>query len=89
MESYILIVMEEVIQRVLEKLVLPVNDRLVGVKVRRMQNSFDDYIVTYYINDRIDYRDGTIIEKETRSLYKMMGLKEDSHVIIEYRSIEE
>jgi hypothetical protein len=81
--------MEEIFEKVLNKIVVPMNDRLVGVKVRKTQNSYNDYIVTYFINDRIDYSDGTIIGKETRSLYKMMGMKEDSHVIIEYRSIED
>lgn len=76
--------MEETLQKVLRTLVLPLNDALLDVRVRPMHNSFNDYIVTYYTNDKLQYSDGPVIEKETRSLFKMIGVGKASHILIEY-----
>ena len=76
--------MEEVFEKVLNKIVVPMNDRLSGVKVERSHSLNNVYDVTYYINDRIDYKDGYDIEKETKNIFNMLGKNQVESFIISY-----
>ena len=76
--------MEEVFEKVLNKIVVPMNDRLSGVKVERSNNLNNVYDVTYYINDRIDYKDGYDIERETKNIFNMLGKNQVESFIISY-----
>ena len=81
-------VMEEVFEKVLNKIVVPMNDRLSGVKVERSNNLNNVYDVTYYINDRIDYKDGYDIERETKNIFNMLGKNQMESFIISYEKGE-
>ena len=74
--------MEEVFEKVLNKIVVPMNDRLSGVKVERSGSLNNVYDVTYYINDRIDYKDGYDIERETKNIFNMLGKNQMESFII-------
>lgn len=80
--------MREALKRVLTKLVLPINDRLVGVKVSQMSRG-GFYVITFYINDRIEYDDGYKIEKEVRDLFAMLGPKKREDFIVQYKMVDE
>jgi len=80
--------MKEALENLLRKVVLPINDRLVDVKVsKKSKNNF--YIITYYINDRIDYHDAFIIERETNTLFNMLSPAKGESFMIQYRSVAE
>lgn len=81
-------VMEEVFEKVLNKIVVPMNDRLSGVKVERSGSLNNVYDVTYYINDRIDYKDGYDIERETKNIFNMLGKNQKESFIISYEKGE-
>ena len=85
----VFMIMEENLERVLRKIVLPLFDRLSDVKVTKMGRTNDTYVITYFINDRIDYSDGFIIEKETKSLFDMLGPEKGESFIVQYRTIAE
>lgn len=64
------------------------NDRLVGVKISQMgMGNF--YVITFFINDRIEYDDGYKIEKEVRDLFTMLGPEKKEDFIIQYNLIED
>ena len=81
--------MEEVFEKVLNKIVVPMNDRLSGVKVERSSSLNNVYKVTYYINDRIDYKDGYEIERETKNIFNMLGKNQKESFIISYEKGED
>ena len=72
---------------VLDRFVVANFDRLVGVNVRTWKNLTDAYVITYYINDRIDYQYGYNVEKETRRMFNM--LSPNDSFIIEYKMVED
>ena len=59
--------MEETIGNVLRRVIVPAFSRINDVVVRQMGLS-DLYYITFYINDRIDYHDAFMIEKETKNI---------------------
>ena len=79
--------MTEALEKILDRFVVANNDRLVGVNVRTWKNLTDAYVITYYINDRIDYKVGYDIEKETRRMFNM--LSPNDSFIIEYKMVED
>ena len=79
--------MTEALEKVLDRFVVDNNDRLVGVNVRTWKNLTDAYVITYYINDRIDYQYGYNVEKETRRMFNM--LSPNDSFIIEYKMVED
>ena len=78
--------MREKLKRVLSKMVIPMNDRLVDVEVGQWGMG-EIYLVTYFANDRIDYADGYKIEKETRRLFTMLSPEKHESIIIQYRMV--
>lgn len=85
----IFIHMRKNLQRVLKKIVVPMNDRLVDVFVSEKGLRGRMYIITYIINDRIDFSDGYKIEKETRSLFHMLSPNKDEDFMIQYKMIDD
>ena len=83
----IFISMTEALEKVLDRFVVANFDRLVGVNVRTWKNLTDAYVITYYINDRIDYQYGYNVEKETRRMFNM--LSPNDSFIIEYKMVED
>jgi len=78
----------EAFENVLKQLVLPMFPHLSDVKVS--YKGFKGMVqITYYINDRIDYSTGYTIEKETNTLFNMMGFDKNHHPWVNYRSTEE
>ena len=88
MTVVVFINMREKFERVLNKIVVPMNDRLSGVEVSQMGMG-EIYKVTFLINDRIDYRDGFNIENETRSLFHMLSPNKGEDYIVQYKMVEE
>ena len=80
--------MREALEKILAKVVLPTNDRLSCVQVSQMGMG-EIYIITYYINDRIDYKDGYEIESETRNMFNMLGFDKGENFIVQFRTEEE
>ena len=81
--------MEKTLEKVVRRFVLPMNDRLVDVKVGSAKNAFNDYKITYFTSDRVDFGDCAKIAMETRTFFNMLGPKEGSNVIINFRSIND
>lgn len=81
--------MTEALEKVLNRFIVDNNDRLVGVKVRTFRNLQDAFIITYFINDRIDFQDGYNIEKETRRMFNMIAPDSNDSFIIEYKMVED
>lgn len=81
--------MEENLERVLRKIVLPMFDRLSDVSVTKMGTTYGTYVVTYLINDRIDYHDSFTIEKETKSLFDMLAPERGTTFMVRFSSPKE
>ena len=81
--------MTEALEKVLNRFVVDNNDRLVGVNVRTWKNLTDAYVITYYINDRIDYKVGYDIEQETRRMFNMLSPDGNDSFIIEYKMVDD
>ena len=79
--------MTEALEKVLSRFIVSNFDRLVGVNVRTWKNLTDAYVITYYINDRIDYQYGYNVEKETRRMFNM--LSPNDSFIIEYKIVDD
>lgn len=79
--------MTEALEKVLSRFIVSNFDRLVGVNVRTWKNLTDAYVITYYINDRIDYQYGYNVEKETRRMFNM--LSPNDSFIIEYKMVDD
>lgn len=80
--------MRENLQKVLRKIVLPINDRLVDVMVSQMGMG-EIYVITYIINDRIDYGDAYEIESETRSLFNMLSPNKHEDFFVQYKMVDD
>lgn len=80
--------MRENLQKVLRKIVLPINDRLVDVMVSQMGMG-EIYVITYIINDRIDFSDAYKIESETRSLFNMLSPNKHEDFIVQYKMVDD
>lgn len=76
-------------EQVLRKLVLPMFPEISDVSVERERAVTHDVRVTYYIIDRLDYSDSLKVEKETNSLFNMMGFNEVFNPWVSYRSVKE
>ena len=81
--------MTEALEKVLSRFILSNFDRLVGVNVRTWKNLTDAYVITYYINDRIDYQYGYNVEKETRRMFNMLSPDGNDSFIIEYKMVDD
>ena len=77
--------MEEAFEKILDSIVVPMNHRLSGVKVDRAYNLTNTYLVTYLINDRIDFQDEQKIQIETDNMFRLLGLKGKASFIISYK----
>lgn len=80
--------MRENLQKVLRKIVLPINGRLVDVMVSQMGMG-EIYVITYIINDRIDYGAAYEIESETRSLFNMLSPNKHEDFIVQYKMVDD
>lgn len=80
--------MIEALEKILNKIVVPMNDRLIGVDVRQMGMG-EIYLITYIIRDRIDYQDGYYIERETQNMFNMLGPQTGESFIVQYKMLEE
>ena len=78
--------MREALRNVLNKIVVPTNDRLDGVMVSQMGMG-EIYVITYLINDRIDYSDGYKIENETRTLFNMLSPDNSDSFFVQYKMV--
>jgi len=78
--------MREALRNVLNKIVVPTNDRLDGVMVSQMGMG-EIYVITYLINDRIDYSDGYKIESETRTLFNMLSPDSSESFFVQYKMV--
>lgn len=85
----IFIIMTEALEKILDRFIVSNFDRLVGVNVRTWKNLTDAYVITYYINDRIDYQYGYNVEKETRRMFNMLSPDGNDSFIIEYMMVED
>ena len=81
--------MTEALEKVLSRFIVSNFDRLVGVNVRTWKNLTDAYVITYYINDRIDYQYGYNVEKETRRMFNMLSPDGNDSFIIEYKIVDD
>lgn len=81
--------MTEALEKVLSRFIVSNFDRLVGVNVRTWKNLTDAYVITYYINDRIDYQYGYNVEKETRRMFNMLSPDGNDSFIIEYKMVDD
>ena len=61
------------------------NHRLSGVKVDKAYNLNRTYLVSYLINDRIDFEDEQKIQKEKDNMFRLLGLKGKDSFIISYK----
>jgi len=89
LESYIFMSMEESFEKILDSIVVPMNHRLSGVKVKKSKGPNGSYHVTYFFNDRIDFDDGQKIEIETDNMFRLLGLKGKENFIISYRKSDD
>ena len=81
--------MTEALEKILDRFIVSNFDRLVGVNVRTWKNLTDAYVITYYINDRIDYQYGYNVEKETRRMFNMLSPDGNDSFIIEYKMVDD
>jgi len=75
-------------ERVLRKLVLPMFPRISDVSVEERAVTHD-LIITYYINDTLDYSESLKESKETNALFDMMGFEKVYTPWVTYRHVEE
>lgn len=75
--------MEEFIEDILRRYVVPAFSFLEDVSVRENENNYLD--VTYEINDRVDYKDSNLVNKETLKLCNMMGMG-NKNLFVGYKS---
>lgn len=80
--------MIESLEKVLNSIIIPKYDRLVGVEIGQMGMG-EIYKITYFINDRIDYHDGYLIESDTRSLFNMLAPSKGEDFIINYKMVDD
>ena len=77
--------MEKAFEKILDSLVVPMNHRLSGVKVDKAYNLTNTYLVTYLINDRIDFQDEQKIQIETDNMFRLLGLKGKNSFYISFK----
>ena len=80
--------MREKLERVLNRVIVPMYDRLEHCKVTTMGMG-EIYVITYYINDRIDFQLSQEIASETDSLFKMLNPSKHEDFIIRHKKIED
>ena len=78
--------MREALRNVLNKIVVPTNDRLEGVMVSKLGKG-NTYVITYLMNDRIEYSDAFKIESETRSLFNMLAPDVKEDFMVQYKMV--
>ena len=78
--------MREALRNVLNKIVVPTNDRLEGVMVSKLGMG-NTYVITYLMNDRIEYSDAFEIESETRSLFNMLAPDVKEDFMVQYKMV--
>ena len=81
--------MVDALEKILDRFVVANNDRLEGVKVKTFKNLSDAFVIIYFINDRIDYKNEYIIEKETRRMFNMIAPDSNDSFIIRYEMVED
>lgn len=79
--------MEDVLVNVLRRVIIPMFPRLSDVAVRTMGLG-DLYYITFYINDRIDYQDAFLIDKEVNSVFKMIFPSKGADYTLNYKRHE-
>lgn len=80
--------MRERLEKVLNRLVVPINDRLDYARVSSLGIKGKIVVITYYILDRIDYQDAFEIERETRNMFEMLSPDKDESFVIRYEISE-
>ena len=81
--------MREVFEKVLTRLVLPTNDKLVYVSVTPYGSSNNVFVVSYFGKGKISGKEFDVIKKESRSLFDMLGPKFDNQLIFDYKMLGE
>ena len=82
-------IMREVLEKVLTRLVLPTNDKLVYVSVMPYGSSDNVFVVTYFGKGKISSLDFNIIKKESRTLFNMLGATTIHELIFDYKMLGE
>jgi hypothetical protein len=81
--------MREVFEKVLTRLVLPTNDKLVYVSVMPYGSSNNVFVVSYFGKGKISSLEFNIIKKESRSLFNMLGPTNYNELIFDYKILGE
>ena len=81
--------MREVLEKVLTRLVLPRNDKLVYVSVMPYGSSNNVFVVSYFGKGKISSLEFNDIKKESRSLFDMLGPKFENQLIFDYKMLGE
>ena len=75
-------------ERILEQIIIPRFEELVGVNVTSMGLDSTWFKVVYYFRPPLDRSDAITIMEETTSLYKMIGVK-GGDIIVSFERYEE
>lgn len=79
--------MEENLQKILEKIIIPAFDRVDSVAVSRM--GLDEFfLVKYYIVPPLDSKIAYDIMDETTQLFKMLGGGKNSDIMIDFVKVK-
>lgn len=82
--------MREVFEKVLTRLVLPTNDKLVYVSVMPYGSSYNNvFVVSYFGKGKISSKEFDLIKKESRSLFNMLGPSDYNQLIFDYKMLGE
>ena len=80
--------MDGQLERILEQIIIPRYEELVGVNVTTMGLDSTWFKVVYYFRPPLDGSDAIEIMEETTSLYKMLGVK-GGDIVINFEKYEE
>ena len=80
--------MVEKFQKILDSLVVPQYDSVIGVRVSSMGLSECVYRVMYFIDSKLKANDARKLMDETESYFKMLGVK-DGDFVISFRRVRE
>ena len=81
--------MREVFEKVLTRLVLPTNDKLVYVSVIPYASSNNVFVVSYFGKGKISSLEFNVIKKESRTLFNMLGPNPENQLIFDYKMLGE
>ena len=76
--------MEENLEKVFRKIVLPAFESLEDVRVEKLHDLKGWFRVNYYLNEKIDYDTKMEIETETQSLFRMMGNPKTNGILVDF-----